>query len=250
MGNNQVKPQNSNSSNSSENIKFILGIIDPQNDFCFGGELAVKEADFAIAAINKLRFICFGIIDTFISQDFHPENHMSFSSTHNKKNYEKTKLNLEMEDGSKIDVEQVLWPKHCVQNTKGSEFHPDLIVIKQDKIIQKGTKPNVESYSAFGDEFGGKYEKTDLNKWLKNKKITDIILVGVATDYCVYNTALDSIRNGYKVHLILSCTRGVDKDTTEKALEDLTSKGAKFYKSVDEFYLTHKNFITDSKNII
>jgi nicotinamidase/pyrazinamidase len=240
MGNNQVNPQKSDK-------KFILGIIDPQNDFCFGGALAVKEAEFAIAAINKLRFITYEHIETFISQDFHPSNHMSFGSTHNKPIHETHKLNLLMEDGTKIDVEQVMWPTHCVQNTTGCDFHPDLIVIKQDKIIQKGTKPNVESYSAFGDEFGGKYEKTDLNKWLHSKYITDIILVGVATDYCLYNTALDSIRNGYKVHIIMSCTRGVAQDTTEKAIYDLISKDAILYKSVDEFYLKHKNFIINAK---
>ena len=117
-------------------------------------------------------------------------------------------------------------------------------------MVRKGTKKNVESYSAFGDEFRGKYEKTDLNDWLKSKNITDIILTGIATDYCVYNTALDARRNRYDVHLILSCTRGVAKDTTEKALKDMTEKGVKMYETVDEFYNTYKTEIIYSNHKI
>lgn len=239
MGNNQVKPVNIKPSSSSVKLTFALGIIDPQIDFCTGGELAVKGSEGVIAAINKLRFICFDHIDAFISQDYHPFNHMSFATTHNKEPMTKVCLELDMGLGSKLNVDQVLWPKHCVQSTKGAEFHPDLIVVNKDKIIQKGTMQNVESYSAFGDEYRGKYEKTDLGEWLKNKNITDIILVGLATDYCVYNTGLDAIRNGYKLHLIMSCTRGVNEDTTNKAIADLMSKGAEIYHGVDDFHLKY-----------
>ena len=246
MGNNIVKPE---IYNPFGNEKFVLGIIDPQNDFCTGGTLEVKESDSVIAAINKLRFICFDTIDTFISQDYHPYNHISFAETHNKDVNTKTTLNLIMENGDNITIEQDMWPKHCVENTKGSELHCDLIVVMDDTIIKKGTKVNVESYSAFGDEFGGKYEKTELNSWLKKKHITDIILVGLATDYCVYNTGLDAIKNGFNLHLIMSCTRGVSVDTTNKALSDLISKGSKIYTSVDEFYLINKNIILQSKKI-
>lgn len=242
MGNNIVKPTKPE---PYVKLIFALGIIDPQIDFCKGGALEVTESEGVIAAINKLRFICYDHIDTFISQCYHPYNHMSFATTYNKEPLTKICLELDMGLGSKLNVDQVLCPKHCVQNTKGVEFHPDLIVVKQDKIIQKGTIQNVESYSAFGDKYRGKYEKTDLEEWLTNKNITDIILVGFATDYCVYNTGLDAILNGYKVHLILSCTRGVSDDTTNKALADLLIKGACMYSSVDEFYLKHQACINN-----
>jgi nicotinamidase/pyrazinamidase len=216
--------------------KFVLGIIDIQNDFCTGGSLAVENSNLIIGPINKLRFICFNNIPTFISQDFHKFNHMSFAETHNANVYDKIELNLQMEDGTFQKFNQQLWPVHCVENTYGSDFHQDLIVTETDKIILKGTKKNVESYSAFGDEFNGKYEKTDLEFWLKSNNITDIILTGIATDYCVYYTALDAIRLGFKVHLINSCTRGVSEVTTLKAINDMSLKGVIFYENVDKFY--------------
>ena len=216
--------------------KFILGIIDVQNDFCKGGELAVEEADIVIGPINKLIFMFSKIMDTFISQDYHPENHMSFDKTHQKEKYTKNKLKLKMDDGDTLEVEQMMWPTHCVKNTYGSELHKDLIVTGKEILIKKGKNSNIESYSAFGDEYKGKYEDTKLNDFLKKKFITDIILTGIATDYCVYNTALDALRYGYKVHLILSCTRGVNFETTKNALNDMKEKGVLFYKTVDDFY--------------
>jgi nicotinamidase-related amidase len=236
MGNTQlsVKIYPSSDSNFVSKKRFVLGIIDVQNDF-INGSLTVKDADQVIAPINKLRFMYFEHIPTFISQDFHPENHMSFCETHQVEKYSKKTLELKMEDETTVVVEQNMWPTHCVANTEGVEFHKDLILTNFDKFIQKGTKKNVESYSAFGDEFKGKYEKTDLDNWLKGNNITDIILTGVATDYCVYNTALDARRLGYNVHLIMSCTRGVAEDTTGKAIEDMTNKGVLFYESIDKF---------------
>lgn len=222
--------------------RFVLAIIDVQNDF-INGTLAVKNAIEVIAPINKLRFMYFDHMPTFISKDFHPQNHMSFCETHNVEKYSKQYLNLQMEDGTSNNVEQDMWPAHCVKDTPGSDLHSDLIVTKIDKVIHKGTKVNVESYSAFGDEFKGKYEKTDLEEWLKEKGATDIILTGIANDYCVYNTALDAIRLGYKVHLIMSCTRGVAEDTTRKANHDMAMKGVLFYDSVDNFYNLYKEDI-------
>lgn len=231
------------------NRRFAIGCIDIQNDFCAGGALAVKDANESIADVNKLIFALHRNVPIFHSQDCHPENHMSFAATHaGKKEYEDVNLHLPMEDGTFIDVEQKLWPTHCVQNTYGSQFHNTLIMTKNDKIIKKGTKENVESYSAFGDEFDGKYEKTELHYWLQARNITDIILVGLATDYCVYNTAKDALRLGYKVHLIMSCTRGVAEDTTKKALHDMAMKGVLFYNNVDNFYREYKEPIIYGEN--
>jgi|LauGreSBDMM110SN_4_FD.fasta_scaffold111806_1 nicotinamidase/pyrazinamidase len=225
--------------------KFIIGIIDVQNDFCKGGKLAIAEAEEALAAINKLRYI-YHDMNTFISQDWHNKNHMSFAETHKKPPHTgPEKLALAMEDGSVINVEQMMWPRHCVENTVGSRLHNDLITTVNDIMIKKGTKQNVESYSAFGDEFQGKYENTKLHEKLQALKITDIILTGIASDYCVYNTGLDAVRLGYKVHLILSCTRGVAKATTDKAIADLRTKGVTTYRNVNEFYETNKSLILD-----
>jgi nicotinamidase/pyrazinamidase len=247
MGNNssiQIQPT-FNINGQQVNNNFAIGCIDVQNDFCKGGSLAVEGANECIADINKLIFGLHRNVEIFHSQDYHPPNHISFASSHEgKKIHEDLILRLKMEDDTFIDVNQKLWPTHCVKDSYGSDFHHTLIITKHDKIIRKGTKENVESYSAFGDEFNGKFEKTELNDWLKSKNITDIIVVGLATDYCVYNTVLDSIRLGYKVHLIMSCTRGVAKDSTEKAINDMKEKGVIFYSDVDKFYARYKQVLT------
>lgn len=247
MGNNntiQIHPFTTYNSDK----RFALGVIDVQNDFCSGGALAVTDADLTLAPINKLRFMYFDQIPTFMSQDFHSADHMSFASRHKATEREVLKLNLEMEDGTYQKFDQMVWPSHCVEGTYGAQFHKDLIVTKVDKIIRKGTKRNVESYSAFGDQFEGKYEKTELYDWLKSKGITDIILTGIATDYCVYNTALDALRLGFKVHLIKCCTRGVAPDSTGKAMDDMALKGVYFYDYVDSFYNYWKKDIIYSEH--
>ncbi len=234
----KIKPNKNILSN-----KYVLGLIDPQNDFFINGSLAVPNAEEIIGPINKLRFYCNNICDIFISQDYHPANHMSFATTHKNDLFSKVHLNLTMKDNYIISVEQCMWPVHCVKDTWGSKFHQDLILQKSDKIFRKGTMENIESYSAFGDEFNSKYENTELDNWLKANGINNIILVGLATDYCVYHTALDAIRLEYKVHIILSCVRGVSKDTTENAIKDLKSKGVIFYDNLDKFFQNKELFL-------
>lgn len=225
-----------NKSKSKRRERFALGIIDVQNDFCAdGGALKVKDAERILAPINMLRYLYDDHIPTFVSKDWHAGNHMSFASTHNAKEFTDLKLRLRMEDGTYTDVEQKVWPTHCVNNTPGAELHKDLIVTNRDKIIHKGTKTNVESYSAFGDALGRKYEKTELYDWLTERKITSIILVGLATDYCVYNTAITALVLGFQVHIILSCVRGVSEDTTAKAMENMKQHGVYFYDDIDSF---------------
>jgi nicotinamidase/pyrazinamidase len=236
--NNYIKEKSffENIFNLNPKQKFVLGIIDPQNDFCEGGSLAVLDANKIFCPINKLRYICARHgIKTFISQDFHPVAHVSFASTHGKPVFSNKILDLVMDNGDNLSVTQTMWPTHCVQRTMGAEFHSDLFLFFNDKIIQKGTNKNVESYSAFGDEFNNKYEKTCLHDWLGSKKITDIILVGLATDYCVYNTAIDAINYKFTVHIILSCVRGVNSKTSDNAIQDMKSKGVIFYNDVFDF---------------
>ena len=220
--------------------KFILGIINPQNDFFKGGSLEVPNAEDIIGPINKLRFLCYDYMNTFISQDYHPPNHMSFASTYNEKPFTNKKLSIVIKN-DKLEINQTLWPNHCVQNTDGSNFHKDLIVIDEDQVVRKGANKNVESYSAFGDDNHGKYEDTGLYDFLKSKGITDIVIVGVATDYCVYNTVLDTYFYGFNVHLILSCIRGVAVDTTTKAINHMKElRNVTFYDNVEEFYKVNK----------
>jgi len=220
---------------------FIIGIIDVQNDFCKDGALEVPDAEAIVAPINKLRFAYSKEMPTFITQDYHPENHMSFYTTHPGKTLHEQITYTTVVNDDSIKSNQTLWPKHCVVGTEGVELHRDLIVTKSDIIIKKGQNSEVESYSAFGDAFGNKYEKTLLQDILQSKNITDIVLVGLATDYCVYYTALDALRLGYNVHLILSCTRGVEKSTTAKAIDDLFNKRVNVYETIDDFYIYYAN---------
>lgn len=239
MGNYQSK---THPANIKDTKKFGLGIIDVQNDFCQGGSLAVKDADHVIAPINKLRFLYCDCVPTFISQDYHCATHMSFAKTHNKQPFAVIDWDVKIQN-THHKKKQTLWPTHCVAGTNGALLHEDLIVTPMDKFIQKGTQENVESYSAFGDEYGGALERTDLEVWLKRNKITDIILTGIATDYCVLHTALDAVCLGFKVHLILSCTKAVAKETRVEALDAMMNKGVLFYNNVDEFDFRWKNDI-------
>jgi nicotinamidase/pyrazinamidase len=217
MGNN--KSNNKIVSKIQQN--FALGIIDPQNDFFKGGNLVIKDAEQIIGPINKLRFLCYDYMYTFFSQMYHPQKHMSFASTYNEKPFISKNLTLIMNDNTKIVVEQTLWPNYCIQGTEGCQIHKDIIFLKNDKLFKKGTMINVESYSAFGDEYMGHYEDTKLKNWLIKKKITDIVIVGLATDYCVYNTVLDANNCGFVVHLILSCIRGINENSTKIALDHM-----------------------------
>ena len=235
-----------------ETKKYALGIIDMQADFCSGGKLMVTGAEEIIGPINRLRHL-FKSMPTFVSLDMHPPDHVSFASTHAVKEYTKLTVSNTMRDGTNKTVEQAMWPTHCVKGSHGSTLHPDVVILPDDFMIEKGTLKEVESYSAFGDEFQNSYENTGLLPWLKTRDITDVILVGVATDYCVANTAYDALRLGFTVHIISSCTRGVAADTTAVAISNIINYGTnvgtrigthigtntnvhgRLYSSVDEF---------------
>ena len=224
-----------------ENKKYALGIIDMQADFCRGGSLSVTGAEEIIGPINRLRHL-FQSMPTFVSLDMHPPDHVSFASTHGVNVNTKISVTNTMPDGTKITFQQDMWPTHCVKGTHGCTLHPDVVILPDDFFIEKGTLKEVESYSAFGDEFQNSYEKTALLPWLKARDITDVILVGVATDYCVANTAYDALRLGFTVHMISSCTRGVSPDTTSIAISNIichlsgiAGGGGKLYSTVDEF---------------
>ena len=189
-----------------------LLVIDVQNDFCPGGALAVPEGDQVIDPINRLlpRFSA-----KVFTQDWHPKTHTSFASNHiNKEIYE----NISLPYG-----EQVLWPDHCVQGTNGAEFHKDLITDQADLIIRKGFRKEIDSYSAFFEN--DRKTSTGLNGYLSSRNITKIVCAGLATDFCVYFSAIDAKKLGYQVTVLLDASRAIDLDgSLDKAIVDMQSK--------------------------
>src|SRR5699024_41771 len=166
-----------------------LLIIDVQNDFCPGGALAVENGDEIIPVINKLSEQFETILQT---QDWHPQGHSSFASTHEgKKPYD----TMEMDYG-----EQVLWPDHCVQGSKGGKFHPDLNATRSQLVIRKGFNKELDSYSAFFEN--DQQTSTGLSGYLKERSIDTLYLCGLATDFCVAWSALDGINEGFKIYVI------------------------------------------------
>jgi len=195
-------------------------IVDMQNDFCKGGALEVRESLDIIKPINELRKnYNWDLI--VLTSDWHPRNHCSFH-TNNPGSTLFQPFLLE-----KTKVEQVMWPEHCIQGTKGAEFHPDLIREDTDVIIRKGTDENVDSYSGFGTS----PEDTGLNDILRSYDIKEVYVVGLAFDYCVGHTALDAVKNGYKTFVVTDLTRSV-ADPSEKSMrEKLEQAGCKLITS-------------------
>lgn len=176
-------------------MKALL-IIDIQNDFLPGGALAVKDGDAIIPIVNKIQAKFDLVIAT---QDWHPLNHKSFAANHeNKKVFEEIMLN-----GSP----QVLWPNHCVQGTTGANLSKDLNTNLISTIIRKGMDLEVDSYSGFFDN--NKEASTGLLGLLKEKKVTDIYVCGLAADFCVYFTAKDAAEHGFKTFFIEDATRAI-----------------------------------------
>lgn len=191
-----------------------LIIVDPQNDFMPGGSLAVPNGDEIIPIINKLQEK-FDLV--IASQDWHPEGHASFASSHKGKNeFETIELN---------GIEQVMWPEHCVQNTEGAEFHKELKTAKIEAIFRKGTSLEIDSYSAFYDN--RHLKSTGLSGYLKEKNAEDLYFCGLAAEICVHFTAKDAIKEGFKATIIEDATRALKVEHFEKAKAELKELGGK-----------------------
>lgn len=184
-----------------------LIVIDVQNDFCPGGALAVPEGDQIVPGINALM----DDFDTVVlTQDWHPAGHSSFASSHDGKSpYEL----IDMPYGP-----QVLWPDHCVQGSAGSDLHADLNVTRANVIIRKGTNPAIDSYSAFFEN--DQKTPTGLEGYLKTLGVTEITMVGLATDFCVQFSALDAARLGFKVAVREDLCRAIDLDGSLQAAQN------------------------------
>ncbi|NRB63077.1 MAG: bifunctional nicotinamidase/pyrazinamidase [Saprospiraceae bacterium] len=199
-----------------------LLVIDIQIDFCPGGALEVKEGDAVIPVANMLMDQFDWVIAT---QDWHPANHKSFAANHPWRY-----------PGQVIDLNglsQILWPIHCVQDRFGAEFAPGLHTEKVDKIIYKGTDPEIDSYSGFYDN--GHRQSTGLADFLKEKEVTSVYVLGLAADYCVKYTVLDALALGFKTYLVTDGTRGVNLEPqdTERAIKEMSEKGAILVESTD-----------------
>ena len=189
-----------------------LVIIDVQNDFLINGSLAVPDGNDVIEPINEILKDYVLVVAT---KDWHPLDHVSFFSNHQgKKIGDVVKVN---------NLEQILWPVHCVQESRGSDFPTTLNIKEINKIIYKGTNSKIDSYSGFHDN--GKIRSTGLSDYLKAKNVTSIDYVGLVTEYCVKFTVFDSIDEGFKTRVILNGIKGINLEESNKALKEMRSKG-------------------------
>lgn len=199
-----------------------LILIDIQNDFIPGGSLAVPGGDQIIPIVNRIQPLFKCIIAT---QDWHPPTHASFSANHPEN---------KIGDVVEVDgIKQILWPMHCVQHTRGAHFAADLHQGNWEAIIQKGTDPNIDSYSGFFDN--GHRKQTSLEAVLHKHHVTDVYLAGLATDYCVKFTALDALQLGFKTTVIVDACRGVGvhKGDVDHALSEIRRAGAEIAMSAE-----------------
>ena len=192
-----------------------LIVIDIQNDFCPGGALAVAGGDAIIPRVNAL-------MDDFsvrvLTQDWHPADHSSFAANH-----------PGAEPFGLIDMPygpQVLWPVHCVQGTQGAAFHPALRTDPADLVIRKGFRAAIDSYSAF---FENDHETpTGLEGYLRTRGVTELTLVGLATDFCVAYSAIDAAKLGFAVTVLEGACRAIDLDgSLDKARADMRAAGVR-----------------------
>ncbi|RAX39167.1 bifunctional nicotinamidase/pyrazinamidase [Rhizobium tropici] len=204
-------------------MKALL-LIDIQNGFCPGGNLPVPDGDQVVPIANKL--IDSGKYDLIVaSQDWHPAGHGSFASSHPGKK--------PFEIGTLSGKPQMMWPDHCIQNTKDAEFHPGLHLDDVDFIQQKGQNPAVDSYSAFRDN--DQAALTGLAAYLRDKGVTDLDLCGLATDYCVKFSAVDAVEMlpNVTVRFIEDASRGIDPAGVAAAIDDMRARGVAVISSKD-----------------
>jgi len=200
-------------------MKALL-LIDIQNDFLPGGALAVPEGDQVIPIANQLQEHFDLVVAT---QDWHPESHKSFASSHEGKNtFEQIEL---------LGLPQVLWPDHCLQGTTGADLSSELQAHRIEAIFRKGTNPEIDSYSGFYDN--GRLKATGLADYLRGKGVQQVYLAGLAGDYCVYYSAKDALHEGFEAFLIEDACRPISPEGFEAAKADILEKGGAVIQSTD-----------------
>jgi nicotinamidase/pyrazinamidase len=193
-----------------------LIVVDVQNDFLPGGSLAVPDGDAVIPVINDLMPTFDLVVAT---QDWHPAEHESFASRH-----------LGQAPGDVIDlhgVQQILWPDHCIQHCSGASFASGLDVHHFDFIVRKGTDPAIDSYSGFFDN--DQRRATGLAEFLSERGVDEVVVCGLAADYCVKFTALDAIRLGLATTVLSNATRAVNlnEDDFERSMAEIVRAGGR-----------------------
>jgi nicotinamidase/pyrazinamidase len=188
------------------NAQDVLLVIDVQNDFCPGGQLAVRDGDAVIPPILR----CAQHFEHMVlTQDWHPANHTSFASAHpGKKPFEQ----IEASYGP-----QTLWPDHCMQQTYGAEFHPDLKLSRAELILRKGFRPQIDSYSAFFEN--DRTTPTGLAGYLRERGLKRVFLAGLAYDYCVGYSALDARRMGFEAIVLRDACRAINLNGSVQQME-------------------------------
>jgi nicotinamidase/pyrazinamidase len=199
-----------------------LIVVDVQNDFCPGGALAVSEGDQVVPVINKIAPLFDVVVAT---RDWHPKGHVSFASAHEEH---------EISEAIEVDgMEQMLWPDHCVQGTKGADFHPDLDTGPVNLILHKGTRTDLDSYSGFLET--DRTTSTGLEAYLKGLDVAEVSVCGLATDYCVFFTAMDAVNAGFKTRLVTDAARGIDQPegNIERTTGEMKDAGVTFVTSAE-----------------
>lgn len=192
-----------------------LIIVDLQNDFLPGGALGVKNGDTILPVINKLLTHPFDVI--LGSKDWHPSDHVSFAASHGKMVNEVIDVN---------GRQQILWPPHCIQGTKGAEFSDKWDHNKVKKVFHKGTEKNNDSYTIFYDD--GRAKSTGLHEYLQSKGIKDVYIAGLTTEYCVKYSVMDAVKLGYNVYVVIDGCKPINvrPGDEEKAVQEMLQAGA------------------------
>jgi nicotinamidase/pyrazinamidase len=191
----------------------VLLVVDPQNDFCPGGALAVPHGDEIMPLVNRLAADFAHVV---VTQDWHPPGHASFASVYPSRRPYDT---IDLAYGA-----QVLWPDHCVQDTEGAAFHRGLHLARAELVIRKGFHPNIDSYSAFREN--DRKTPTGLAGYLRERRFGRITIAGLATDFCVLYSALDAREVGFETAVALNACRGIDIDgSVDKALAAMKAAG-------------------------
>lgn len=201
-------------------MKEALILVDLQYDFMPGGALPIAEGHKVVPVANRIQRH-FGLV--VATQDWHPANHGSFASQHPGK-----------KPGDVIDLNglpQVLWPDHCVQGSRGAEFHDDLDRSRIAEVFQKGVDPQIDSYSGFYDN--AHRRSTGLTEYLRSEGVTDVTIAGLATDYCVKYSVLDALHFGFKATVVEDGCRGVNLEPGDSAaaLDEMRAAGAQVIRS-------------------
>ena len=190
-----------------------LLLIDIQNDFLPGGRLAVPAGDEIIPLVNELQ-VRFDLV--VATQDWHPAGHQSFASSHaGRSQFEQIDLH---------GLPQVLWPDHCTQASDGAALALALHTERIEAIFRKGMNPEIDSYSAFFDN--GHRKSTGLADYLRGRGVTEVVVAGLAADYCVYYSALDALAAGFATTVVADATRAISAEGWVAAQADLRAKGA------------------------